>query len=300
MGRPKFAIVLAAYNGIPWIGEQVETILAQQGVDVTIFISVDKSTDGTERWVKDRAGIEPRIVMLPPVGRLGGAGKNFFRLLRDIDLTGFDYLALADQDDLWFKTKLLRAHKIIQAVGVDAYSSNVVAFWPDGRELLVNKSQPQREWDFLFESAGPGCTYVFTNAVARALKGLVQSRWDELDDVWLHDWLFYAYVRASGHSWYIDKRPGLRYRQHDANQIGVNRGWHSLRHRLDKIRSGFARLQCQKVALIAGVDPEAPIMRALFNKGWAGNLFLALRVCKTRRSLGGRMVMFAVCTLNLF
>jgi rhamnosyltransferase len=49
---PRVAVLLAAYNGMQYIAEQMDSILAQIGVDVTVFISVDRSTDGTEKWVE--------------------------------------------------------------------------------------------------------------------------------------------------------------------------------------------------------------------------------------------------------
>ena len=50
--KPKVAILLAAYNGIDWIEEQIFSILNQESVEVEIFISVDISTDGTYEWCK--------------------------------------------------------------------------------------------------------------------------------------------------------------------------------------------------------------------------------------------------------
>ena len=48
--RPRVAILLAAYNGMAFIAEQLQSILHQQGVDLRIFISVDLSTDDTYNW----------------------------------------------------------------------------------------------------------------------------------------------------------------------------------------------------------------------------------------------------------
>jgi rhamnosyltransferase len=296
---PKFAVGLAAYNGIRWIEEQVDSILAQIGVQVTIFVSVDLSTDGTETWVKERARREPRLILLPPAGRFGGAARNFYRLILDIDLDKFDYLSLADQDDIWFDDKLLRAHEQIRSRWVDVYSSNVLAFWPDGRERLIDKSQPQREWDFLFEAAGPGCTYVFKREVGQALQDLIRTHWEEVNRVWLHDWLFYAFSRVNGYGWFIDHRPGLRYRQHGSNQVGVNLGWCSLMGRLQKIKSGWARNQCAQIASLAGILENHSVRHALGN-GRRGNLFLALHFRKARRSAAARIGFFFLCLLNLF
>lgn len=35
---PRVAVLLAAYNGMQWIEEQVDSILNQQGVAVTLFL----------------------------------------------------------------------------------------------------------------------------------------------------------------------------------------------------------------------------------------------------------------------
>lgn len=204
---PKIAVLLAAYNGMQWIEEQLTSILDQTAVDVTVYISVDPSTDGTEAWCTAFAVSHPNIIILPEAGKFGGAARNFFRLIRDVDYCAYDFIALADQDDLWNADKLQRAVAAIQNRRVDAYSSNVTAFWPDGRTHLLDKAQPQVEWDFLFEAAGPGCTYVFNRGLADALKLSMLANWQQLQTVSLHDWYCYAFARSHGYRWYIDPVP---------------------------------------------------------------------------------------------
>jgi len=75
---PRMAVLLAAYNGMAWLQQQVQSILAQQGVQVALFISVDASTDGTRAWVQALSQAEPAVTLLPDAGRLGSAGANFF------------------------------------------------------------------------------------------------------------------------------------------------------------------------------------------------------------------------------
>ena len=102
------AVLLAAYNGMAWLQQQVQSILAQQGVQVALFISVDASTDGTRAWVQALSQAEPAVTLLPDAGRLGSAGANFFHLLCQVDCATFDAVAFADQDDIWLPDKLLR------------------------------------------------------------------------------------------------------------------------------------------------------------------------------------------------
>jgi len=169
-----------------WINEQVETIFNQQSVEITLFISVDLSTDGTYEWAKQLAAMHDNVVLLPYGERFGGAGPNFFRLVKDVDFTGFDAAAFADQDDIWHQEKLAKAYGGIAAGQYDAYSSNVTAFWADGREVLIEKSQPQKKLDHFFEGAGPGCTQVFSHVVIQDFKDFLIRAGNDLKKVSLH------------------------------------------------------------------------------------------------------------------
>lgn len=249
---PRVAVLLAAYNGMQWIEEQVDSILEQQGVSVTLFVSVDVSVDGTEAWVEDLARRRVDVILLPCGERFGSAGANFFRLLRDVNPAGFDAVAFADQDDVWFPHKLVRACSLLSCGACDVYSSNVLAFWPDGRQALINKAQPQRRLDHFFEAAGPGCTYVFSIAAVVAFRNFVVSLGERASQVFLHDWLAYAFCRERGFIWHIDARPSMLYRQHAANVVGSNTGLAAFQRRFRLITRSWYRQQVLLiVALVA-------------------------------------------------
>ncbi len=221
---PHVAILLAAHNGMAWIDAQLDSILKQTGVRTKIYIGVDPSTDDTLAWCQAVAARNLAVEVLPFDGHSGGAASNFFRMLATVDFSAFDYVSLADQDDVWLPGKLARAHEMLSSTGADGYSSNVIAFWADGRKVLVEKSQPQVRWDFLFEAAGPGCTYVMRRGLAQAVQSLVRSEPVDIAGVGLHDWFVYALARAQGRRWLIDDHAGMLYRQHDSNLVGVNSG----------------------------------------------------------------------------
>jgi len=279
---PHFAILLAAFNGVLWLEEQLDSILNQSGVSVQIFVSIDPSTDGTEQLISARSTADSRIVILPQNNRAGGAAPNFYRLLRDVNLDGFDYLSLSDQDDIWLPDKLLQAYTLMQQGDYAAYSSNVTAFWPDGRQQLINKSQPLRGKDFLFEAAGPGSTYVFNSTLARSLQNFIVAQRNEVNQVALHDWFFYAFVRSKGYRWIIDVRSGLLYRQHTANHLGVNVGFAAYRYRFRVITSGWYRVEILKISTLCCSD-EDPFFKALRTGGWHSRLFLMRHIRQCRR-----------------
>ena len=113
----------------------------------------------------------------------------------------------------------------------------MTAFWSDGRKIQVIKSQPQRQYDYIFESAGPGCTFVFKKNLAIKFKLFLIGK-PQANDFILHDWLLYAFARSQGFSWYIDPHSNMFYRQHADNQVGVNNSFFSLFKRFNLSLNG--------------------------------------------------------------
>lgn len=266
---PKVAVLLAAYNGMKWIEEQIDSILKQQGVVITLFVSVDRSTDGTEECIQLLQNRHANVVMLPYGERFGGAGPNFFRLIRDVDFTKFDYIALSDQDDIWLDNKLYRATSVLSENKFDVYSSDVIAFWPNGRELLIKKSYPQRKFDHFFESPGPGCTYVLNLKSATYLKENVIYAGDDVDRFATnHDCFIYALLRQKGFYWHIDNEPLMLYRQHANNQVGTNTGYAAYKKRLALVRSHWYKNQVKSMLFFTSdydVDKFTSYHFLLFN-----------------------------------
>lgn len=245
----KVAVFLATYNGDNWIREQLNSILLQSSVEVSIFVSDDFSCDVTLEKLKEFSKNDARVILLPRSERMGSAGKNFYRLICNIDFSGFDFIAFSDQDDIWNQDKLISHIHILEKTGAEAVSSNVIAFWPQGKQKLINKSQPQKQYDFLFESAGPGCTFLMTPWLVNKVKDQLLNN-KVAKEVTMHDWLTYAVCRAYGKRWIIDSTPSMYYRQHQHNVIGANSGLSAIWARLKKINDGWYR---KEVALIARV-----------------------------------------------
>ncbi|WP_116828987.1 glycosyltransferase family 2 protein [Pseudomonas syringae] len=290
---PKVAVLLAAYNGMAWIEAQLDSILKQTNVCVSVFISVDTSTDGTEACCADCAQHHASISLLPPAGRFGGASRNFFRLIRDVDFSTFDYVAFSDQDDIWHPDKLQRAVAALAPGHHDAYSSNVTAFWPDGQRVLLDKAQPQVQWDYLFEAAGPGCTYVMNRRLADAFKSSLLSHWDAAQAVSLHDWYCYAFARSHGFRWLIDPVPGMDYRQHANNQVGANTGLASLISRLKKIADGWWAEQVVLIGQLIGDSQLHPAGKHVSTR--LSFLKLAFKAAQCRRRPRDKIFFIIAC-----
>lgn len=296
INKPKAAILLAVYNGEHWLNEQVSTILFQNNVNITIFTSIDISTDKSINLCKDLSKQYNNVVVLPSVDRFGGAALNFFRLIREISFSNFDYVAFSDQDDIWHSDKLSKAIQELIKNTCDGYSSNVTAFWSNGRQDLIDKAQTLVEWDYLFESAGPGCTFVMTQKLAIELQKFVRANKEAMSSVWLHDWFTYAFARAHGYKWYIDKQPSMLYRQHENNQVGVNSGYKAFLHRARFVLSGKALEQSILIARLCGLESH-PFVKRWSNLSRWGMLYLAFNANKCRRKASEKIIFMFSCLL---
>jgi rhamnosyltransferase len=290
IASPKVAVLLAAYNGMAFIDEQVKSILQQINVSVTLFISVDLSSDGTYEWCCDFSDKDSRITVMPYGDKFGGAAPNFYRLIRDVDFSDYDYVALSDQDDIWLEDKLITACNSINRNDVHGYSSNVTAFWDDGRESVIDKAQAQRKYDYLFEAAGPGCTYVFLVEPLTKFKERMATKRQLVNQITLHDWLLYAFFRAQGYRWLIDANSKMRYRQHPSNQVGINKGLKAYLKRFELLKSGWYRQQVINISSF--IQMETPI----FNSRW----LLLKSSNQLRRGLSDRIFLFFITLVGLY
>lgn len=278
----KCIVLLATYNGDCWLDEQLRTIYDQTNVSVRVIASDDKSTDNTlailKRWVEHR-GLE----QLPAIEqRQGSANRNFLRLIRDVDIGFAEFVALADQDDIWYLDKLSRAISCLKATGADAYSSDIEAFWPDGRVCVIRKSHSQKALDYLFSSPGPGCTFVFQRSAFLNLRSWVHKNFEVLSNLWVHDWIFYAYLRSVGYRWLIDDHVSISYRQHACNEIGANIGLLAFKRRVEYMRSGMYRNNVLSVSRLVGAP--ARLVKALERMSLRDRLWLLSHAYQFRRS----------------
>lgn len=298
MTNNKTLILLAAYNGFNSIPEQLDTIIQQANAIVDIVISIDLSDDGTFAICSDYAEKNTNVRLLAYGERFGGAGKNFYRLLKDTELSDYDYIAFSDQDDIWPENKLAKAIEKLQQY--DCYSANVTAFWEDGREALIDKAQPQQQWDFLFEAAGPGCTYVFKRDVIIQFKTWLLVHYKEIgDDIELHDWLIYAFARSRGYRWFIDPEPMMHYRQHANNQVGTNNSFAAAKKRLRLIKDKWYRNQIVSIATLLGLE-NTPIVKNGLMNGYVGNLYLLVNINRLRRRVRDKLALAIVLLFNIF
>lgn len=207
----KVCVLLSTYNGDKFLEEQLESIIAQEGVAVDILVRDDGSNDGTchilDRWQDD--------------GKLRWyKGGNLGFALSFIDLVlkapEYDYYAFCDQDDVWFSDKLKRAVCKLEAIEepIKLYCSNV-EYYKNGQAYGgIHKVVPYFDkYTCLVRNIAPGCSMVFSPA----LKDLIASAPPR--KIIAHDFWIFQLAVLMGKVVY-DFEPSMLYRQHENNQIG--------------------------------------------------------------------------------
>jgi rhamnosyltransferase len=253
--RPKVLVLLASCNGARWIVEQIDSILAQEGVDVRIVVRDDCSVDATRGQIAPLLQHSP-VSLTCGDAPSGSAAQNYFSLMRDNAADGFDFVALADQDDTWNADKLVRACNRLNRADCVGYSSATVAVWPNGRSAVLTQAARTTPSDFLFGGIGQGCTFVLTSGFYARVRDFLANNPAITRDIHYHDWALYALARSWRLTWTFDPTPSVRYRQHDRNDTGARAGIAGLRKRLTLIRHGWFAGQLRAVAaLCAAADP---------------------------------------------
>jgi glycosyltransferase involved in cell wall biosynthesis len=97
---PLVSAIIPVFNGERYVGDAIESVLAQHYEPVEIIVVDDGSTDGTAR-VLDRYGTAIRRLLQPNAGP--AAARN-----RGIEAASGDLVAFLDADDIWPATKLAR------------------------------------------------------------------------------------------------------------------------------------------------------------------------------------------------
>lgn len=99
----KIDIAMAAYNGAPYIAEQIESIINQSFTDWRLFIRDDNSTDNTVDIIQRYTQKDSRIILIQDNWGGLGVSRNFETVMKRCLAP---YVMLADQDDIWYKDKL--------------------------------------------------------------------------------------------------------------------------------------------------------------------------------------------------
>lgn len=138
--RPTISVVMATYNGEKWIREQLDSIISQTYPIHELIIQDDCSTDSTLEIIKEYER-QYAFIHVYQNEKNKGYCENFMSVT--MKATG-DFIALADQDDIWYPEKL---EKQINAIGESdmCYSQHHRGYDQVTMRLVDYKCAPERQ-----------------------------------------------------------------------------------------------------------------------------------------------------------
>lgn len=211
----KVQILMSTYNGEKYLKEQIDSILSQEDIEVSLLIRDDGSTDKTinilENIVKENKNVTYYT------GKNIGVARSFMDLV--YKSKEVDYYAFADQDDVW------NSNKIISAIQKIENDNNKPSLYISALEVVdeqLNTIEIKKvTGNFCLEGEmaknfATGCTMVFNKKLCNIIKIYNPSY------IIMHDSWITRVCYAIGGNVVIDENTYIKYRQHGNNVVGYN------------------------------------------------------------------------------
>lgn len=217
----KIDVLMSTYNGSKYIKEQIDSIMQQKKVDVSITIRDDGSKDDTIDVIEAMKKKYPDKIQLIK-GENIGYNKSFAMLL-GLAREDADYYAFSDQDDVWKKEKLYVGIEKLQE-GYELYVSSVENV--DENLKYISKNDftngiPSLKSDFIRHRFS-GCTMIFTNKVRKASYSIIKNK-EEHEKMPSHDFVISSVSYLLGNV-YVDKNSYILHRRTEDSLTSRGKG----------------------------------------------------------------------------
>lgn len=221
--RAPISVVIPAYNHERYIGEAIDSVLAQTLAEFELLIVDDGSRDGTAVMAEQRAAADPRVRVLRQAN-----GGSHAAINRGIAETTAPWVAILNSDDRWAPQRLQRMMEVARDGG-QFIVSDVRLIDGQGAEI----DDPDHWWlktlrDFRQHALDLGplqgllygnytvstSNFFFSRELAQAIGPLRARRY--VPD-W--DWALRAALQEPEGLRYLAHEPLLDYRLHGRNAI---------------------------------------------------------------------------------
>lgn len=246
MKNPTVDILLATFNGLPFIVGQLDSLLAQTHRHIHLIIRDDYSKDKTQEILKAYANKFPHLITLLPSETQLGVKNNFSCLM---EYSTAPYIMFADQDDIWNEDKVSKTLTKMQSLEKKS---------PQGTPLLIHTDLKVVDkdlnvlspsfWSYsgidirhaqtfnrlLMQNVVTGCSMMIN-------RSLLQLALPIPEKSAMHDWWLALVAAAFGKIEALSE-PTLLYRQHGANTLGAQK-FFSLRY----LKKGFKKIRSPEI-----------------------------------------------------
>ncbi|RRF94364.1 MAG: glycosyltransferase [Coriobacteriaceae bacterium] len=258
----RILVLMATYNGEKYLKKQLNSIFAQENVDVTVLARDDGSSDRTTSILDDYSKSHSLSWYS---GKHLNVSKGYYSLMQKGAHQDFDYYAFSDQDDVWDIDKL--------SIGIAAIADmKKPALYYCGQRLVdanltfiadheLNKDRSLTTRFILSDFAG--CTGVFNKALINEVVSYMPSY------MLMHDTWILKVCLALGGVVIVDPKSHMSYRQHGGNAVGLGRSLPAYLKQVKQYLNEY-KVEPQMRELIKGygdrmVNPYKEIVEACCN-----------------------------------
>ncbi|NDP22688.1 MAG: glycosyltransferase family 2 protein [Paludibacter sp.] len=211
--QPEVSIAMCTYNGALFLREQLESIINQDYKNITEVVCVDdNSRDDTWQILEEYAQKYPKFKIIQNNSNLGFT-KNFEKAF---SLTTKPFIAIADQDDIWYSSKIT---KLIDNIG-----SNLMSY-SDNEYIDINGYSLGKKFsDYRRLSTCTSClNFTLYNGIsghtAMINRNLLKYAFP-FSTVIPYDYWLAFHATQHGVIPYVNE-PLVGYRQHETNALGA-------------------------------------------------------------------------------
>ena len=218
-------ILMAVYNNQPYLQEQLDSILSQEGPEFSLFIRDDYSTDGSLELLKEYQKKYPEKIRLFLSIKNEGVKKNFSSL---VQLANADYLMFSDGDDVWLPEKVKKTFEEMQHLE-NTYGKHLPLLIHTDLKVVDSSLNPKSDSFWYYSCLNPthgnflnrllvsnvvtGCTLMINRRLLEKAKPFPQ-------EMIMHDWWLGLVATTFGRIGYLSDATIL-YRQHGKNVLGA-------------------------------------------------------------------------------
>ena len=213
-------VLMSTYNGDKYIREQIDSLLAQKGVSLSLLIRDDGSSDDTINIIEDYKKKYDSITLIK--GDNLGPAWSFIELVNKAPES--EYYAFCDQDDVWMSEKLSKAITLMEKRDAShpvMYYSNLMITDESLHEIRKfhdYRYVKENKYNAIVENMAAGCTMVFNKNVRDYVRRISHenTKYIYMHDAWIHlICVFFGEV-------IYDKNSYIYYRQHGMNVVGTS------------------------------------------------------------------------------
>jgi glycosyltransferase involved in cell wall biosynthesis len=105
-----FSVIITNYNYRDYVGEAIDSVLAQTRAAAQVIVMDDGSTDGSAAWLAERYGTDERVTL-----RCVSNGGQLSAFVKGMEGVTGDIVCFLDADDHWDKDYLARIGEVYES-----------------------------------------------------------------------------------------------------------------------------------------------------------------------------------------